>query len=331
MLPSVCVVIPARNEERFLPRCLGGLAKVDYPRDLLQVVVVDNGSTDRTREIAAEFGATVLQVPPKTIAHSRNEGAASSRSDIIAFVDADCVVAQQWLRAAVKHFARKRTVAVGSYPYVIPEESNRLQQTWSRLCRAATDEPRRADWLPSANMLVRRNAYETVGGFDESLETCEDSDLGYRLRRRGVIVDDSEVRSYHLREPRTWMEFFRKEYWHAKGNLSGVVRHGLALSELPSLLAPAMFAAGLLAFVLATTVGIGSPWLAFFFCALPVVGYTLRGVGKTKNLPLTAAIYTIYFAARSLALVVGIIGSIWHAGQSALGRANGLLDGGEAT
>ena len=67
-----------------------------------------------------------------------------------------------------------------------------MQRTWSYLLRVR-ERRERARWLPSANLAVRREVFERVGGFDESLTTCEDADLSYRLARQGVLLDDPEV------------------------------------------------------------------------------------------------------------------------------------------
>jgi cellulose synthase/poly-beta-1,6-N-acetylglucosamine synthase-like glycosyltransferase len=296
----VTVVVPALNEEKFLARCLRSIKNLEYPSEFIKLIVVDNGSRDKTREIANQYADIVLDIPPKSIANARNAGAAKAAMDIVAFIDADIVVHPKWLANAIPHFSDPQVVAVGSYPDVIQEESNRLQQTWSRLCRSDSDEPTLVEWLPSANLIVRRSAFEQVHGFDENLITCEDSDLGYRLKNIGKVVYVPGALVYHLREPKTFREFFKKEIWHSRGNLTGAFRHGFTLMELPSLVLPALFGAGLTTCVISIFFGLK---LLIAGCAstlFPVWLYVGKGRKKAGNTTYIFWIYFVYLGARSL-------------------------------
>jgi cellulose synthase/poly-beta-1,6-N-acetylglucosamine synthase-like glycosyltransferase len=300
--PSVTVVIPALNEEDFIERCLTAVKCLDYPQKLLKVIVADNGSTDKTREIALQYTAAVLDVPRKSIAHTRNVGAEQSTSDIIAFIDADIVVHPSWLAKAAPHFLDENVVAVGSYPDVLPGEANRLQQTWSALCRSNFKKPTPSDWLPSANLIVRRAAFKTINGFNEDLITCEDSDLGYRIKTVGTIINDPNILVYHLREPKTFVEFFKKEVWHSAGNLTGAFNHGFKLSELPSLILPALFSIGILICMTSVFFGKTIFGIGCLSAALPLFLYVGKGRRKTGNIGYISCIYFVYLAARSYSL-----------------------------
>ncbi len=297
---SVTVVIPALNEENFLERCLASLKHLEYPSELLKVIVADNGSEDRTREIARQYTDAVINVPRKSIAHTRNVGAAETTSDIIAFIDADIIVHPNWLTNAIPHFQNEDVVAVGSYPDVIQEESNQLQQTWSKLCRSSSKKPVPVDWLPSANLIVRRSAFNQVNGFNENLITCEDSDLGYRLQALGKIINAPGALVYHLREPKTFFELFKKEVWHSNGNLSGVFNHGFKLTELPSLVLPALFGAGIMACMAAPFLGKTVLIVGFISIAITLCLYVGKGRKKVGNTGYLFYVFFVYLAARSI-------------------------------
>lgn len=308
-VPSVTVVIPAFNEERFIARCLRALQAVEYPADKIAIRVVDNDSEDATARIAAELGASVVRAERRTVAYSRNIGARDARSELIAFLDADCLPGPRWLAQAARDFASARVVAAGSYPTVLPEESNALQKTWAALCGGNTKEVREVDWLPTANLVVRTEVFRRIGGFNESLATCEDVDIGYRLRAHGSVIFDPAITVYHLREPKTFREFMCKEMWHAKNNISGLWSHGLRWSEIPSLASPLAFGLGFVAGV--TGLLVGSPYLMLggfaLSVAIPTV-YAARGLRRSKNLPLVFSLYSVYFTARSLASAR----ELWH-------------------
>ena len=104
------VVIPTKNEEKFIAQCLQSV-QVECGECLDQIIVVDNGSTDRTRMVAEQMGARVL-VCNGTIATQRNTGARVAKTEVIAFLDADCTVKQGWAKHATAWFDDDEIVAV---------------------------------------------------------------------------------------------------------------------------------------------------------------------------------------------------------------------------
>jgi cellulose synthase/poly-beta-1,6-N-acetylglucosamine synthase-like glycosyltransferase len=235
------VVIPARNEEANIGRCLDSLDKVRREGIALEVIVVDNGSADATVAIARQKGATVYEQPGLRIAALRNFGARRSNGRIIAFLDADCAVGSGWLTAASAYLEREEVAAFGS-PAVVPQGGTWVQKAWFNV-RGKPDQVVEVEWLESANMLVRRSAFLAVGGFDESLVTCEDYELSQRLRQKGVLVSDHRVRSIHYREPATILEFMKKEMWRGKSNYKGILKRHVTAGEVPSLALPLLYLA----------------------------------------------------------------------------------------
>jgi len=233
------IIIPAYNEEAFLPACLASIKNMDFPSDCYEIIVVDNGSSDRTREIAASYGATVFRDDHKNVSGLRNFGAKNARGRILAFVDADCVVSGNWLRAAEKYFDDDRLSAWGAPP-IPPENSTWVQKSWY-LVRKKEKNIQYVEWLESMNLFVRKDQFLSIGGFNESLVTCEDVDLSYRLLRRGKILSDQDIIVTHFGEARTVRIFMKKEIWRGHGNLRGMLSHGFLLKEIPSLMIPVIF------------------------------------------------------------------------------------------
>jgi len=300
------VIIPAYNEEKYLPGCLDSLCNMDYPKDCVEVIVVDNGSTDRTREIAETYKVTILRDDTKNVSGLRNLGARRSKGDILAFVDADCIVSKDWLKNAAKYFDDTETAAWGAPP-ALPEDSTWVQRTWY-LVRQKEKDIQEVDWLESMNLFVRKDQFLFVNGFNETLVTCEDVDFCYRIREYGRIISDSMLRVVHLGEARTLREFIKKEIWRGQSNFHGIRSHGLSMKELPSLCIPVYFGIFLPAFLIGSVVFTEPIWLmiGLFFYLLPSAALLFKMRRKKVNMmSLFRLLFLmqIYFFSRTVAAV----------------------------
>lgn len=305
--PVVSIIIPAFNEEKFLPRCLDSIGGLAWPKEQLEVIVVDNGSTDSTCAIAESYGAVLLRDPDKTVSGLRNLGAARAKGRILAFVDADCTVAGDWLTRSKAYFEDEALAAWGAPP-VVPESATWVQQAWFVLRQKGVQQPEKVAWLESMNLFVRRDLFLAHNGFDESLETCEDVDFSYRISGNGDILSDPAIRVVHLGEAATVGHFIRKELWRGVGNFKGAFRHGISLKELPSLGIPIYF--GLfLPFLFVAVLVTGYPflyWAGLLAVAAPgcAILFKVRHKpgGFVRKSQLLFLVY-IYFIVRTLAVL----------------------------
>jgi len=214
---SVTVIIPCYNEENNISRCLESLEKLDYPTSLVQVIVVDNGSQDRSRMIASQFRIQLLQKAGGTIGAVRNYGAKFAHGDILAFVDADCVVSTDWIRSFLQYFRDKdNKVGIAGSPPPPPPEGNLLQHAWfSHRMEKYIGE---AEYIGSANLIISQSLFNHVGGFDETIPSGEDYDLCTRVIQTGYkVISDYRIKSYHYGYPSTISAFVKREIWHGKG------------------------------------------------------------------------------------------------------------------
>ncbi len=217
--PTFAYVVPMRDAIPFLPVCLPALLSA-ASRAGAEVVLVDNGSTDGTRERAAQAcsaAVRVIDAPGVTIAGARNRGAEACSADTLVFVDADCEVQPDHLAQVAAAFAASGADAVGA-AYETPADPHWVEDVWCRMHTAA-DGPARH--LPAGNFAVRRASFAAVGGFDESLTTGEDSELCQRLRQAGARIErHSRIRVVHHGNPKSLRAFFAKQSWHGLGMFS---------------------------------------------------------------------------------------------------------------
>jgi glycosyltransferase involved in cell wall biosynthesis len=253
----ISFVIPVRNGAADLPRCLSSIAASLQAADGVEIVVVDNGSSDASGEIARRSGALVVDRPGLRVGACRNAGAAASRGDILAFVDVDHEIGPGWLRACARAFQEEGAGAAG-YPCRPPMDATWVQRMYDAL-RAKTRDRRDVIWLGAGNLAIRRAVFEQVGGFDEGLEACEDVQLCYAVRQAGYrVVSEPGMDNVHHGDPRTLSDLFFGELWRGRNNLRVSLKGPLTFRTVPSVLLPivglgclAMLALGLFAW----------PWL----------------------------------------------------------------------
>jgi glycosyltransferase involved in cell wall biosynthesis len=186
--PMVSVVICAFNAERTMLPCLESLRKLDYPN--LEVIIVDDGSRDRTAEISMGFPEfRLIRQPNKGLSVARNVGLHAARGDIIAYTDSDCVVDPHWLTLMVRTLTEKNFDGCGG-PNYAPHEDG-----WVEACCAASPgapchvltADDLAEHLAGCNMVFTKSALLKVGGFDPQFTSAgDDVDVCWRILDSGM-------------------------------------------------------------------------------------------------------------------------------------------------
>lgn len=204
---KISFVVPTRNSERTLGACLASLAQQDY--DDVEILVVDNGSKDSTRSIAAGFPCQVLQggVERST---QRNMGAEASHGDVLVFIDSDMVLSPRVASELGDLFSADPAVAGA----LIPELASG-KGFWAR-CRSIEKESYLGDANVEAARAFRRAIFEEVGGYDASLTGPEDWDLADRIRRRGLTIGRIVAPVYHDESAATLRRAFQKKQYYAR-------------------------------------------------------------------------------------------------------------------
>jgi mycofactocin glycosyltransferase len=201
--PHISIVIPAYNRARELERCLHSLFALDYPAHCLEIIVVDDASTDETssmlQSVAQEAAARGLEM--RVVCHkqrqgvgiSRNTGAGAAQHDLIAYLDSDCVASPGWLRELVPAFQDERVAAVGGMIRAYDRKSllGRYEDVRSSLFMGMQPQQVRLEgpltYLPTANMLLRRAAWQQLSGF-APMTQGEDVDFCRRLLISGASM-----------------------------------------------------------------------------------------------------------------------------------------------
>ncbi len=233
---EVAVVVPTRNSGRTLEACLRSLRSQVPP---CLVVVVDNHSTDDTAAIACRYADTVAVAGPERSAQ-RNAGAELTTSPILGFIDSDMVVGSGVVEQATS------ALQSGAGGVVVPERSFG-EGFWANVRRFERSFYHGSDTVEAARFF-RRDVFERVGGFDESMEPGpEDWDLTIRVREVAAVTRISAGIAHDEGRPTFWNACAKKGYY-AAGLRSFARKHGrasLSVLDRPYLRRPWMiFAQG---------------------------------------------------------------------------------------
>ncbi len=193
ILPFVSIIIPVMDRAEELARCLESISSLRYPKEKLELIVVDDGSRDNSKEVAASFGAVVLDSGGTGTgpAAARNCGSKVARGEILAFIDSDCIASPQWLEELVGFFDDPEVAAVGGLVDGMHTSSflDRYELVMSSLTLGNRERSgQKGDdtfYLPSCNLLVRSSVFREASGFNPEMHVGEDVDLTWRFRNTG--------------------------------------------------------------------------------------------------------------------------------------------------
>lgn len=184
--PRISVVVCSHNGARTIRECFEGLRRLEYPD--FEVIVVNDGSKDRTAAIASNFGFRVISTENKGLGSARNTGLAAATGDIVAYVDDDAWPDPHWLTYLAAAFLGTTHVGLGG-PNIPPPADGLVADCVANAPGAPTHvllSDREAEHLPGCNMAYRRAALEAIGGFDPRFHAAgDDVDLCWRLQERG--------------------------------------------------------------------------------------------------------------------------------------------------
>lgn len=190
-------VIPAHNEENYIAKCLESVIReAEKSRRDIEIIVVNNASTDKTREIVLSFpGVKLVDEPRKGLPQARQAGFLASSGHLIANVDSDSVIPPFWIEKVFDHFSRNEDLVALSGPYIYYDYS----KTKNYLVRAFYYPGYllshmshflfgKVAMLQGGNFILKRSALENIGGFNTDIKFFgEDTDIALRIEDQGEV------------------------------------------------------------------------------------------------------------------------------------------------
>ncbi len=223
---EVSLIIPCRNEKKFIKKCLDSIVAQDYPKNRLEVFVIDGMSEDGTREIAESYTKehtfiTLLDNPKKVIPTAMNIGIKNARCGIIMKIDSHAAYTKDYVSKCVKYLIEYDADNVGGIIIALPRKNTLFGKAivlalshpfgvGNSLFRIGTKEPVWADTAFSG--CYRKDVFDRIGLYDENIARSEDVAINSKLRRiGGKIVLVPEIKSYYYARS-SFGEFIRHNF-----------------------------------------------------------------------------------------------------------------------
>lgn len=302
---TASIIIPAYNEEEHIKDCIESIKSLDYPTDKIEIIVVDNGSTDNTAKVAIKAGAKVINFPKGNVGAVRNRGVKDASGEILAFIDSDCVAGRNWLSAGVERLLDKNIGAVGGECRV-PEGSGWVEKAWVGDQKPISKEVER---LACSSLILTRELFDLLKGFNEQLSAAEDDDISFRIKERNLcLYSEEQCAVIHKDYPSSLFGIFSKQLWHGTNQIEtsdGMFDKLLVATHLYLL-------ALLTSLVTISFISFSNSYLTMFsgFLLLILIpaamAYKRTSSNWIRNLDRyfkLNIIYTFYFLGRSIALL----------------------------
>ena len=321
--PPVSVIIPAHNEERYICQCIDSVLRTGWPREMLEILVIDHSSTDRTAELARAAGARVLPISTGKIGAVRNAGLAAAKGEFVAYVDGDCSVPATWLQTAVSLLESDESIGAIGGPCLSPSDG-----TWvERSLAPSTTGPgyaRHVKAIATSSFIARTLLLREEGGFDEELVSGEDDDMSNRIRSRGLaLVSASDCHIVHHGYPKTWRNTLKKEIWHGSHHIEVRTEFDLTLILTflflaTSVVAPVLIAAALFTPGLKSLCALGTD---LFLQLVPPLLFAAKRIQQSPRdwrlAPPLLAVGYAYFCGHG----IGVLSNLWRRTTARLQRS----------
>lgn len=220
--PRISVVVPAFNCEKTIAQCIESILLQSHPVD--EVIIVDDGSTDKTSEIIQNFKNVIyLRQSNAGPAAARNLGESRASGELVFFTDSDCLADRNWILCLFKHF-QEEGVAVVSGSYGISNPQFRLARCVHQeiIFRHQRLMPKYPKSFGSFNFGIKKDVFRQIGRFDETYRYAsgEDNDLSYKVLKNGYKIyfePESKVNHFHPTKLTKYLkEQFRHGFWRVK-------------------------------------------------------------------------------------------------------------------
>ncbi|MDI6825968.1 MAG: glycosyltransferase [Candidatus Aenigmarchaeota archaeon] len=313
------VIIPAYNAEKTIASTIKALLDQNYPKNKYEIIIVDDGSVDKTVEVASQFPVKVIKLKHNGPAHARNMGAKKAKGSIILFTDSDCIPDKNWIREMIKPLKNSGVVGV-SGTYKTLNQDKLMARFIGYEIEQRHDNMKKLkyiDFVGTFSAAYKKDIFLKFGGFDERFKKAsgEDPELSFRISKASLkMVFNPKAFVYHPHIDSFW-KYLKWKYERAVWrNLMYWEKHKEKVfsdSYTPRMLLPQILLSGLVVLASLIPILLGQISLIFiplvlllviaFIFNLDVIVFIWR---REKKL---AVLSPLVFFFRNISVLVGVI------------------------
>jgi len=215
---KVSIIIPVYNGEKYIKLLLDSLMSMDYPKDNYEIIVVDNNSTDNTREIIKKYPVKFLEEKEIQSSYAaRNKGIKYAKYDILAFTDADCVVDKNWLNEGIRPIVNGEADLVGGkVEFYFSKKKTSAEIYDSIINMQIEDNIRERNIAKTANLITKKSIFKEIGLFPDNVQSGGDVQWTGKATINGFsLLYNSKAIVLH--PARNFKEMIKKQYRVGKG------------------------------------------------------------------------------------------------------------------
>ncbi len=304
--PLISFIIPAFNEEKFIANTIKSITNAIGERHTYEIIVIDNGSTDKTPEICIEASASTHIIKGLTIGELRNIGVKYSHGDILIFIDADVTLTEDWAQNidTVLNDLHTNPMQITGSRCTTPDDASWVAKAWFN----APNTSYSATHMGTGHMITSRKLFLQAGGFPEAVPTGEDYIFCTNAKEIGAkITSKPNLRVIHHGVPKTLGEFIKRETWHGIGDWLSMRRMATSKVAILTLVFLVLHIAGIifLAYSQMTYA------IASLLCILSLC--VITALIKYKHASLTvmaqsSILFYFYFLGRSYSIARAVFG-----------------------
>lgn len=292
-------IIPTLNEEENIGEVIDSI-KTCLPCNYnYEIVVIDNGSVDSTVKVAKAKGARVYSRPNDTISALRNYGVINTSGEFIVFLDSDVLLKNNWgsrIGNILSDLKSKPLTVTGSI-CGIRGNACWIEKYWF----LPILNRKKINYINSGHLILHRNTFSIVGGFNEKLMTGEDYEFCQRAQQKGIrIINNTKLEVVHLGYPQTLFAFFKRERWHGLGDYVSLMT---IMTSKPAILSLSQLLVLIVSIIGALLL---NNFAVLFFYVLYMIliclgSAAIRCRNRFGSIVPCALLYSVYFIARTFA------------------------------
>lgn len=189
-LPTVSVIVPAYNAEKYIANLIESLLDLDYPKELLEIIIVDNNSNDKTKDIIKQYPVKLLEETNIQSSYAaRNLGIRNSKGEIIAFIDSDCIATPRWVKEGVKVLVSESADLVGGKVEFVYSERKTAAELYDSITHMQIEyDIKDGNVAKTANLFVESYLFNKIGMFPDKVKSGGDVQWTAKATRNGYSL-----------------------------------------------------------------------------------------------------------------------------------------------